>query len=208
MDIFSEIADERRGLADLLAELTTQQRATQSLCSEWTVQDVAGHLIVSLEVGIPKFVLTMLVCGGNFDRANTRLASKQAQRPFEEVVQVLRNKADHRFTPPGAGPEAPLTDVLVHGLDIRWPLGIGRKIPEERLAKSLSFLTTRTANGLVVKGAMEGLRFEADDIDWVHGDGPAVSGNAETLLLALTGRAAALGHLRGHGVASLRSRLS
>lgn len=208
MDIFAEIADERCVLADLLSELSAHQRATQSLCREWTVQDVAGHLIVSLEVGIPKFVLTMLACGGNFDRANSRLASKQAQRPFEEVVEVLRSKADHRFTRPGAGPEAPLTDVLVHALDIRWPLEIDRKIPEERLSKSLTFLTTRAANGLVVKGAMEGLRFEAHDVDWGHGDGPAVSGDAEALLLALTGRATALEHLHGDGVTTLRSRVS
>lgn len=208
MDIFAEIADERRGLADLLSELTTQQRGVQSLCSQWTVQDVAAHLIVSLEVGIPKFVLTMLACGGSFDRANVRLASKQAQRPFKEVVEVLRNKADHRFTPPGAGPEAPLTDVLVHGLDIRWPLEIDRKIPEERLSKALTFLTTRAANGLVVKGSMEGLRFEAHDVDWVYGDGPAVSGDAGTLLLALTGRATAFEHIHGDGVATLRSRMS
>lgn len=208
MDIFAEIAAERRVLADLLSGLTPQQRAAQSLCSEWTVQDVAGHLIVSLEVSLPKFALTMLACGGSFDRANNRLARKQAQRPFEEIVDTLRTKADNRFTPPGAGPEAPLTDVLVHGLDICWPLDIQRAIPvpAERWSRALTFLTTRAANGLVVKGAMDGLRFEAQDVDWVHGNGPAVRGNAGALLLVLTGRATALKHLQGEGVATLRSR--
>ncbi len=208
MDIFAEIAAERRVLADLLSGLTPQQRATQSLCREWTVHDVAGHLIVSLEVGLPEFARTMLACGGSFDRANSRLARKQAQRPFEEIVETLRNKADNRFTPPGAGPEAPLTDVLVHGLDICWPLGIDREIPvpEERWSKALTFLTTRAAKGLVVKNAMSGLRFEAHDVDWVHGDGPAVRGNADALLLVLTGRSTALERLQGEGVATLRSR--
>jgi TfoX/Sxy family transcriptional regulator of competence genes len=64
-------------------------------------------------------VLAILASGGSFDRANVRLACRQAQRPFGEMIDILRRKADKRFTPPGSGPEAPLTDLLVHGLDIR-----------------------------------------------------------------------------------------
>ena len=207
MDTFAEIADERRGLADLISGLTDEQRAAPSLCSEWSVQDVAAHLIVPLEVSTPKFMLAMLVCRGNFDRANVRLAREQAQRPFDKIIEVLRRKADMRFTPPGAGPEAPLTDLLVHGLDIRWPLQLTRQIPDERLQKSLTFLTATPA-GLVSKGTLDGLRFEANDVDWAHGNGPVVSGNAEALLLAMTGRTIALGQLDGDGVARLRSRLS
>jgi hypothetical protein len=35
-----------------------------------------------------------------------------------------------------------------------------------------------------------------------------VSGNAEALLLAITGRTTALGHLSGDGVSTLRGRLA
>jgi uncharacterized protein (TIGR03083 family) len=208
VDTFVEIADERRGLADLLAGLTSEQRATQSLCREWTVQDVVGHLLVSLEVSTPRFVLAILASGGSFDRANLRLARQQAQRPFAEMIDILRRKADKRFTPPGAGPEAPLTDLLVHGLDIRWPLGLPRQIPAERLQKALTFLTTPTGRGLVPKGALEGLRLEASDVDWAHGSGPTVRGSAEALLLAMTGRTAALKHLDGDGVGALGGRVA
>ena len=208
MDTFAEIADERRSLAALLSELTDEQQAAQSLCSEWSVHDVVAHLVVPLEVGIPKFALAMLVCRGNFDRANVRLARQQARRPFGELTEVLRAKADSRFTPPGAGPEAPLTDLLVHGLDIRWPLGLPRDIPEERLRTSLTFLTAAPVGGIVAEGVVDGLRFEANDIDWASGSGPPVSGNAEALLLAITGRTPAFGHLSGDGVSALRTRLA
>lgn len=207
MDTFAEIADERRGLADLLSGLTAEQQATQSLCSEWRVHDVVAHLVVPLEVGIPRFAVAMLVSRGNFDRANVRLTREQARRPFGELLEVLRSKADTRFTPPGAGPEAPLTDVLVHGLDIRWPLGLPRVIPEQRLRTSLDYVTDPASRGVVAKGTLEGLRFEADDIDWTHGSGPVVRGPAEALLLALTGRTAALDHLGGDGAPTLRARL-
>jgi uncharacterized protein (TIGR03083 family) len=208
VDTFAEIADERRGLADLLSGLTSEQRAARSLCSEWSVQEVVGHLLVSLEVSTPKFMLAILACRGSFDRANVRLAREQTQRPFDEMIELLRRKADKRFTPPGAGPEAPLTDLLVHGLDIRWPLGLAHQIPAARLQKSLTFLTTPAGRGLVPRGALDGLRLEASDVDWAHGSGPSVIGDAEALLLAMTGRPAALGHLAGDGVATLRGRLS
>lgn len=208
MDTFAEIADERRGLADLLSGLTGDQQAARSLCGEWSVHDVAAHLIVSLEVSIPKFMLSMLVCRGSFDRANIRLTRQLARRPIEEIIEVLRQKAETRFTPPGAGPEAPLTDLLVHGLDIRWPLRLTRDVPRERLQKSLTFLSCTPARGIVAKGTLNGLRFEANDIDWAHGSGPTVSGNAEALLLAITGRSAAFALLSGDGVSTLRARVS
>ncbi|WP_337062048.1 maleylpyruvate isomerase family mycothiol-dependent enzyme [Kineococcus sp. G2] len=207
MDAFEEIADERRALADQLAALTPQQQATRSLCRAWSVHDVLAHLIMPLEVSTPRVVLAVLLAGGDFDRANERVTRRLARRPFAEIVDVLRRKAGSRFTPPGSGPEAPLLDVLVHGLDIRWPLQLHRDVPEPRLRKALEFVMT-APSGLVPKGALSGLRFEAQDLDFAHGSGPVVSGTAQALLLAGTGRGAALGALTGEGVDTLRGRLA
>jgi uncharacterized protein (TIGR03083 family) len=207
MDPFEEIAEERRALADQLATLTPEQQATKSLCEAWSVHDVLAHLIMPLEVSTPKVVLAVLMAGGNFDRANERVTRRLAQRPFAAIVDVLRRKADSRFTPPGSGPEAPLVDVVVHGLDIRWPLRLDREIPEQRVRKALTFLMT-APSGLVPKGALTGLRLEAQDIDWGHGRGPVVSGATDALLLASTGRAAVLDSLTGDGVPILRGRLT
>lgn len=208
MDTFAEIADERRRLAGLLGELTSEQLSARSLCDEWTVHDVAAHLILPLEVSTSKFVLTMVATFGSFDRANVRLTRQQASRPIAEIIDVLRRKAETRFTPPGAGPEAPLTDLLVHGLDIRWPLGLSRDVPRDRVRTSLNFLTSSRARTLVRKGALNGLRVEATDDDWAYGSGLVVRGDAEALLLALTGRTAALRHLGGEGLPTLHTRLS
>jgi uncharacterized protein (TIGR03083 family) len=208
VDTFAEIADERRRLADLLSGLTAEQQAAPSLCEAWSVRDVAAHLVMPMEVSVPKLAVTMVACGGSFDRANVRLTRRQARRPMGEIIAILREKADARFTPPGAGPEAPLTDLLVHGLDIRWPLQLERDVPEDRLHKALTFLTSRRAGGLVRKGTLAALRLQADDVDWAHGSGPTVTGDAQALLLAITGRTAALGRLRGDGLPVLRARLS
>lgn len=205
MDIFDEIADERRAVADLLSGLTVEQQTTRSLCSEWTVHDVAAHLVMPFVISMPKVMVTMVLCGGSFDRANVRLTREVAKRPLGELVELLGRNAASRFTPPGAGPEAPLTDVLVHGLDIRWPLGVEREIPTQRLLKALNHLSTPA--GLAPKRAFDGLRLHAVDIDWSHGDGPNVRGPAQTLLLAMAGRTAALEQLSGDGVDTLTDRL-
>lgn len=207
MDLFDEIADERRCLADQLAGLTADQQNTQSLCEAWTVGDVVAHLVMPMEVPTYKFAVAMLMAAGNFDRANQRLTAQQAQRPFGELVQILRAKADVKFTPPGEGPKAPLTDVIIHGLDIRKPLQIAYRMPEQRLNVVLNTLA-KAPKGIVPRGALQGLRFQATDIDWSHGSGPSVTGTSDSLLLALTGRIAGLADLSGEGAAGFAARIS
>ncbi len=73
---------------------------------------------------------------------------------------------------------------------------------------SLTHLTAGPVGGVVSEGTLAGLRFEANDTDWAHGSGPTVSGNAEALLLAITGRTTALGHLGGDGVSTVRGRMA
>lgn len=207
MDTFAAIADERRELAVLVSDLTDTQLRTPSLCRGWTVHDVVAHLVVPLAVGVPRFGVAMALARGNFDRANVAMTRRQARRPAAELAGVLRDRAESRFTPPGSGPEAPLTDLLVHGLDIRRPLALARSIPAERLRIALDFLARGPA-GFVRRGALDDLRLLADDLDWSHGAGPPVRGPAESLLLAVTGRDVGLAEVGGAGREVLRDRLS
>jgi uncharacterized protein (TIGR03083 family) len=207
MDVFEAIADERRALADDLTGLPPDRQRTPSLCARWTVHDVLAHLTMPMEVSLPAFAVAMVVAGGNYDRANERLTRRLARRPFAENVDVLRRKADVRFTPPGAGPEAPLTDALVHALDIRRPLGLHRDVPEDCVRTALAHLMT-APSGVVPKGVLQGLRFEATDLDWAHGEGPVVRDSVDDLLLLCTGRVVALETATGEGVSVLRGRLA
>ena len=56
------------------------------------------------------------------------------------------------------------------------------------------------------KKRVAGLKLNATDADWTHGDGPEVSGPMISLLMAMTGRKAAIDDLKGEGVETLRSR--
>ncbi|MEZ0166522.1 maleylpyruvate isomerase family mycothiol-dependent enzyme [Kineococcus sp. LSe6-4] len=205
-DLFAQIADERRGLADLFAAASEQDLRARSLCPAWTVHDVLAHLVTPLAVGLPRMVLAVALAGGDFDRANRRVTRRLARRSREDLVDALRRGADSRFTPPGAGPEAPLVDVLVHGLDVRRPLGVRREVPAARARPALSFLLT-APKGLVPAGLLDGVRVEVEDVDLRHGNGAPVRGPADDVLLVLTGRRAGLDGLTGAGADLLARRL-
>lgn len=201
------IAEQRRAVADLVEGLTEEQLATPSLCGDWTVRVVAAHLTVPFTFSLPRVVGVLATSGFNFDAANTKMARQRAELPMAEIVECLRANAEHRFTPPGMGLGAPLTDTIVHGQDMRRPLGIVSELASEPVAAALDFVTTGTPKGFMARGRLQGLRLVATDQDWSAGEGDEVRGPGEALLLAATGRPAALDDLEGDGVAVLRARL-
>lgn len=208
MDLFDWIADERRGIADRLETLTDEQWEVQSLCAAWTVREVAGHLLMPLVTPLPKFMVQMIRHRMDFDRTNIAVSKSVARRPTSEIIGGLRAHAGARFTPPGLGPESPLTDVLVHGEDMWRPLGLSRRIREDRQLKVLEYMTDTDSRGFVPRTRAEGLRFVASDLEFQAGEGPEVSGPAASIMMAIYGRPVALRDLDGAGVEVLAGRIS
>jgi len=208
VDIQPAIADERRRVADLVDSLSPEQLATPSLCGDWTVKQVAGHLLAAL--GKPAAPLLPLIVrsGFNIHRANSRLATLTAERSPADLARGLRDNAENPFRPPIVGRPGQLTDLQVHGQDMRRPLGLPHGLRLERLRVSLDFLVGGRAVGFTPRRRVAGLRFEAADLNWSTGTGPLVTGPAEALMLAMTGRVVALTELDGPGVPILRHRLS
>jgi hypothetical protein len=95
---------------------------------------------------------------------------------------------------------------VIHAEDIRRPLGVGHAYPPAAVVRVADFL--KGSNLLIgTKNRIAGLRLRATDAEWSTGDGPEVSGPVLSLLLAMTGRAAALADLSGDGPPALRSRI-
>jgi len=205
VDYFTAIAAERRAVADMLDGLSPQQWDTQSLCADWTVRHVAAHLSVVLTRGMGTFLVAAVRAGGNLDRANCIVTAREAARPIPGIVGDLRANADSRFTPPTFGSEAPLTEVLLHGEDMRVPLGIADGRPAERWHGALDFLLSpKGRRGFAAKG-VPALRYVATDTDWAHGNGAEVRGPAAALALTFSGRPARIGELSGPGLATVRA---
>jgi hypothetical protein len=97
-------------------------------------------------------------------------------------------------------------EVVLHGEDIRRPLGIRRDYPTETLVTVADFY--KGSNLLLgTKTRIAGLSLRATDADWSTGAGPEVRGPMISLLLGMTGRSAGLSDLSGDGLATLRSRI-
>ena len=98
-----------------------------------------------------------------------------------------------------------LGETIVHAEDIRRPLGIIHDYPTDAVQSVLDFY--KGSNTLIgTKDRIAGVRLEATDADWGHGDGPVVQGRLIDLLIAATGRRQALDQLSGDGVATFASR--
>lgn len=130
-ELWALVATERRRLADELEALTEAQLATRSQCDAWTVRDVAAHLVTPFRMTTPRFVFALIKNRTNFDRAMIDLAAGTAARyNTEELIELLRTNAENRWAPPGAGAEIPLAEIVVHGQDIRNPLGRANPVPK------------------------------------------------------------------------------
>jgi uncharacterized protein (TIGR03083 family) len=211
-ELQKSIRSERLDLLDFLEKLEPADWAVPSLCSEWTVQDVAAHVAWAPALR-PVEVIGRAIRGGfRMNRLNTESAREWAARGREAILAQLRVTAEKGLRPPGTPESAALADVVVHAVDIRRPLGRSAQLDPATFRLVADFFTglrwplTITIGGNA-REVIKGLRLVADDLDWSCGAGPEVRGPAEALLRVLTGRPVSADELSGPGAGLLRTRL-
>ncbi|UCZ63329.1 maleylpyruvate isomerase family mycothiol-dependent enzyme [Mycolicibacterium phocaicum] len=195
---------ERTDLADLLETLTPEQWEAPSLCAGWRVRDVVAHVMSFDEVGL----LGMLrrAVRGRIIHVNQMGVDELAALTTEQLLRRLRAHLRPQRLATTLGGRLAVLDVTIHHQDIRRPLGIPRRIPAERLRWVLS--ASLYSPELPAWYLARGIRLAATDLDWTHGSGPEVTGPAEAMLMAITGRRSALGELAGPGQRVLAGRLA
>jgi uncharacterized protein (TIGR03083 family) len=207
-DVYAATAQARRRIADLVDSLNDAQLATQSLCAGWTVKTVAGHLLSNLSESVSAVVL-LAMRRRSSSGAIDELARRCADQPADEIAIGLRRLADRRYwRPPPRGHIGPLADVLVHGGDMRIPLGLPFDPHPEQAAMALDFLVGPSAFDMVTHGLLSGISLHATDTDRSWRKGTEVRGPAAALMMAAAGRTALLDTLDGPGLPLLRQRIS
>lgn len=205
--VFVAVADERRSIATLIDGLNPDQLATESLCAGWDVKTVAAHLVSDFTDGFWGFMASGLR-HGSIDRGIDALARRRARASAAEIAETLRRQADHRLSPPVIGPLSGLTDVLVHGADMRIPLGLPHRPDPQHVAWVLDFLTSPTQVGFFPRRRLRGIALHDEDTGGTWGDGELIRGSGVAVMLAVCGRAVALDRLTGPGLPVLQSRLT
>ncbi|WP_285702369.1 maleylpyruvate isomerase family mycothiol-dependent enzyme [Microtetraspora sp. NBRC 16547] len=205
MDTWQMIRAERASLANALAALPDADWDRPSLCADWTVRDVVGHMIATANMTPVKFFSDLAASGFRFEKMTAKnIRRVTAGKTDRQLVDLFRSRVDARTAPPGPTISW-LGEMLVHGEDIFRALDGYRDHPVEHVLAVADFY--KTSNLLIgAKRRIAGVALRATDADWRHGAGPLVSGPAIALLLAMTGRKVALDDLTGDGVAVLRER--
>jgi uncharacterized Actinobacterial protein TIGR03083 len=199
------IHEERRALLADVGDLTDAQWATPSLCPGWTVRDVFGHMTATSKMTPGRFVGHFASAGFRFHVMSATDVAAETSGPPSSTVAQFRSRLDAVTHPPGPV-DAMLGEAVVHSEDIRRPLGIRRAYPPEAVTRAADFF--KTSNLLIgTKSRVDGLTLRATDVDWTSGRGPEVTGPILSLLMAMTGRRAALDDLSGDGLATLAERL-
>jgi uncharacterized protein (TIGR03083 family) len=204
-DLMPLAVQERGELLALLRELTPAQWNSPTLCADWSVRQVATHIVSYDELTKLQTAAIFLRGGLRTANVNEIALSRYRELDLDGVVDLVARFQRPRGLTAAMGAGIALTDGTIHHQDIRRGLGILRAIPQERLRPVLNF--SLGAPTLPSKSNRRGLKLVATDVDWSFGDGPEVSGPGEALLMAVAGRRAALAELHGEGLPTLRKRV-
>lgn len=203
-EVWSIVHAERAALIADLEVIDDRQWDLPSLCGEWTVHDVVAHLIDTAKTTRLGFVVGLARARFDFDRQNTRGVERERRASPRETLARLREVAGSTSTPP-APLDTRLVEEIVHGEDIRRPLGLTREYPLEAVVRAFRLQARTSASLGGAKELVGPFRLTATDADVSIGKGPEVAGPALSLLLAICGRRVALDDLSGPGAADLKA---
>lgn len=198
--IWQHIHAERSALAATLAELTPEEWEHDSLCTGWTVKDVAAHVISTPKLGAGE-VLAM--SARNLGRGYNAMIFREVKRLSathtpESILADYETYAGSRHRVFLTTSTEPLVDALVHHQDIIRPLGRHHGMAPEAAAVAAD--RCRLLAGLMgSRGLLRRVRMVATDHDWSRGRGPRLEAPMQELLMLCAGRPADTALLAGEG---------
>lgn len=205
-EFWTLIHTERTRVADMLDGLTVQQWQADSLCTAWTVEQVAAHLCAAANTGTLAWIRSIVGAGFNADRHNARRLTQYRGNTPEQTAQRFRSLVASTVAPT-KDYAAWLGEVIVHGQDIAEPLGIDLT-PDPAAVHEVAVFFAAKDFAVNSRRLVTGLRLTANDAEFTAGDGPLVQGSLLHLVMAIAGRPHYLAGLYGDGVAELRRRLT
>ncbi|HET6855991.1 MAG TPA: maleylpyruvate isomerase family mycothiol-dependent enzyme [Streptomyces sp.] len=201
-DVWPMVHAERAALIDDLARLDDERWQEPSLCAGWTVHDVAAHLADTARTTRLGFLVGLARARFDFDRQNARGVERERGASPQHTLERLRQGVLRRSTPP-APLDSRFVEEIVHGEDIRRPLGLAHSYPTEAVVRSLRLQARTPASFGGAKELVARTRLTATDAEVSVGEGPEVSGPVLSLLLVVSRRRVALDDLDGPGRAAL-----
>ncbi len=197
-EIAAAVREQRENLVHDLRGLSREAWDARSLCADWRVRDVVGHLIRLGDWNRRPHHAVRDVLGSPY-RLNDALsaaARRIGQSPPDELLERLESARyeetiGFRLHPQ---PLFALAELVVHGQDIRRPLGVTPSFDLEAL-KAVAEVSTKwyTWGG---RQRRRPERFEATDAAWAMGEGPpTLRGPLEAIVMVMFARDSAMADL-------------
>ena len=205
-DTWQAVAAERAALVADLEWLGVGAWRTPSLCDGLSVEEVVAHLAAGASSAFPRWFAGLVRCRFDVDRMVAMRLREQLGGAPDETLARFRSVVDSRTAPTRAHVDAWLGEVVVHGEDVRRPLGIDHAYAADALERVARFYAARDFT-VPSKRRTAGLRLEASDGPFAVGEGPLVRGRTVDLVLAMAGRPVALDHLEGPGLPEFAARV-
>lgn len=201
-EVWPVVHAERAALIQDLRPLGAEQWATPSLCTGWDVHDVLAHLVDDARTTRSRFLRRLILAGFDFDRVNTLGIMRERASDPADTLDAFE-AARLRTTSAPAPAATRLVETIVHGEDIRRPLGIDHAYPADAVIDALQFQARTSVKIGGGRERLKGLRLHSTDADCDVGSGQKVYGSAIALLLAVSGRPVRPGELTGPGAMAL-----
>ncbi|MEU3650205.1 maleylpyruvate isomerase family mycothiol-dependent enzyme [Lentzea sp. NPDC034063] len=123
---------ERLSVAALLDDLSDDEWRRETLCTGWSMQEMAAHLTTSTRTRWRDVLIGVVKARFDWERMEDDKARTIAAKfTRSELIAQIRETAGSSKRAPMAAPIDPLVDFLVHGQDIARPLGRVREMPLE-----------------------------------------------------------------------------
>lgn len=208
------IRSELNDFSDFLHTLEPAEWEHPTLCEGWKVRHIVGHMVSGYSIPVPKaFWILAKDYRFNFPKAAHEISTNLGETHSAADLLADFDRYTRRPKHKGIATVPPMSehfiDHRIHQWDIQVPMNKNVPVSEERLRAALdTIVRAKGLTGLApgVKLA-QGLKLTATDLDWTYGEGPEVTGQARSLVMALGSRPWGLEGLTGEGVEILRKRL-
>ena len=185
-DLWTATHRARQHLADDLASISEEDWRRASLCQGWDVEHVVAHLTAAASVGPTAWLRSIVLAGFRPAVHNRRRLREHLGTTPQETLDNFRAVISSTVSP-SKDTAAYLGEVLVHGEDIRQPLGLVAPSDVPATTAVAEFFAGRNFT-VQSKKAAAGLSLRATDGPFRAGDGPEVDGPTLALVMCMAGR--------------------
>ena len=203
-DVWPLVHAERAALAADLADLTDEQWATPSLCTELTVREVLAHLTAGASLNSVRWLAGVVRCRFDFDKqVAMRLAEQLGATPAETLERFRRIVTARPNRPCRPSRCSASRSCTRRTSDSRWGSAATTRSPRSPGWPSTTRVPTSWSPPRGASAA-----YDSSPVTDPSRPAPGRACRAGTLALtmAMTGRTAYCDQLEGDGVAILRDR--